>query len=139
MQDTLNPQFLLHVSEQDGGLGGVGDGDGAGDGVGDGVEQKVDLSEQQSSYFVQAASHQQFRALPPQFPEQLDLELGGCGDGVGDGAGVGVGEKHPYILLIRSISVAVRTLLVLRRSHEDDFVVMLYLPCCHLGAKTHDR
>ena len=80
-------------------------------------------------YLVQAASHQQFRALPPQFPDQLDLELGGVGDGVG--VGVGAGEEHPYILLIRSISVAVRTLLVLRRSHEDDFAVMLYLPCCH--------
>ena len=56
MQDTLNPQFLLHVSEQDGGLGGVGVGAGAGVGAGDGVgvEQKVALSEQQSLYFVHA-------------------------------------------------------------------------------------
>ena len=100
MQDTLNPQFLLHVREHDGGLGGVGGGVGVGAGDGVGVEQKVALSEQQSLYFVQAASHQQFQALPPQFPEQLDLELGGLGDGVGDGVGVGVGEEHPYILLI---------------------------------------
>ena len=37
LQDTLKPQFLLHVSEQDGGLGGVGVGVGAGIGEGEGV------------------------------------------------------------------------------------------------------